>query len=151
MESNIYISAEEKLKVNETDVESVVNLLSESLNFSVESLEINFVSNDTILEINKKHLDHHYFTDIITFNYSGENDNLDGEIFISYDEAVENAKRFDCEVNIEVLRLIIHGILHLVGFDDIKDEDKIVMKQKEDEFVEKFRNNFTNEFVCYEN
>lgn len=150
MEQNLFISAEEGLFVDEQIVTDLITNLSKDCGFSIENLEFNFVSNETILDINKKHLDHHYYTDIITFNYSGENDNLDGEIFISYDEALENSKRYECEPKTELVRLVIHGILHLLGYDDIEESDKVIMKEKENEFVLKYDPQIRQEFAGYE-
>jgi len=150
MEDNFLVSAEKGLFVYEEVVSNLVNKIAKDLEFKIENLELNFVSNNTILDINKKHLKHHYFTDIITFNYSGENDNLDGEIYISYDEALENSKRYKCEPKTELIRLVIHGILHLLGYDDIEENDKIVMKKKENEYVLKYDPEIKKEFAGYE-
>lgn len=96
-----------------------------------------FCSDDYILEINKKYLNHHYFTDIITFNYN-EDDRVSGDIFVSIDTVKSNAIEFDTTFDNELRRVMIHGILHLVGFNDKTDEDKLVMRQKENEALDKF-------------
>jgi len=90
-----------------------------------------------ILALNGKYLSHHFSTDILTFNYSGSNTDLDGEIIISYEDAVENARRFYTSENEEYLRLIIHGILHLLGYDDQQKNNKLKMKRKETSLVKK--------------
>ncbi len=148
---NLQVSSEEMIIVNESDVNLILENLCDLLKISISSLEINFVTNDYILEINKKHLQHNYYTDIITFNYSGENNNLDGELYISFDEAIENSKRFDCKLKDELTRLVIHGVLHLVGYDDMNEKDKIEMKEKENELVTKICDKISKEFVSYEN
>jgi rRNA maturation RNase YbeY len=68
--------------------------------------------------MNIKYLNHHRSTDIITFNYSGKNDELDGELFISVEDARNNARAYGVKLNEELVRLIIHGFLHLLGFND---------------------------------
>ena len=72
-----------------------------------------------IHDINKSYLKHDYTTDIITFNYSNSLEQIDGEIFISIDDALSNSKKFKVTLSDELVRLVIHGILHLLGYDDL--------------------------------
>lgn len=76
-----------------------------------------FCSDDKILEINKEYLQHDYFTDIITFDYT-EDDIIGGDIFISIDTVKSNSEQFKTDFNDELNRIIIHGILHLCGIND---------------------------------
>ncbi|UCH65059.1 MAG: rRNA maturation RNase YbeY [Ignavibacterium sp.] len=119
----------------------LVGLLRKDLDYSIQSLFINFIDNASIQKINKEYLNHNYSTDIITFNYSGSNVAFDGEIFISIDDAQLNAKKYKISLSKELKRLIIHGILHLKGYDDIKSDDRIIMKKKENYLLNKY--NFT--------
>jgi rRNA maturation RNase YbeY len=98
------------------------------------------VNSEEILEINKNYLKHFYTTDIITFNYSGDNKNLEGEIFISLPDAKENALKFNVDFNQELLRLITHGMLHLLGYDDEEPEKKKIMKKLENKLVNDLSN-----------
>ena len=123
--------------IEKRKIHSLVNSLSKSLNFNIQSLEINFIGQKEILEINKAHLNHNYFTDIITFNYSGDNELLDGEILISVDDAIENAKNYKVSLKEETCRLVIHGILHLLGYDDISTSEKRKMKLMENKLLNK--------------
>ena len=123
--------------IEKRKIHSLVNSLSKSLNFNIQSLEINFIGQKEILGINKTHLNHNYFTDIITFNYSGDNKLLDGEILISVDDAIENAKNYKVSLNEETCRLVIHGILHLLGYDDISTSEKRKMKLMENKLLNK--------------
>ena len=96
--------------------------------------EINyyFCSDDYLLQMNREHLNHDYYTDIITFDYVvGEI--ISGDLFISVDTVLDNAKEFNCDYFQELHRVIIHGVLHLLGIDDKTDEDQEIMTQKEDE------------------
>lgn len=113
----------------------LVKELSGILEFDIDSLEINFISSDKIYKINSEYLNHNFTTDIITFNYSNQQKKLDGEIFISIDDASENAKKYNVDLQEELARLIIHGILHLLGFDDQHKKDKIKMKQQENKLL----------------
>ena len=76
--------------IEKRKIHSLVNSLSGMLDFRIQSLEINFIGQKEILEINRDHLNHNYFTDIITFNYSGDKKFLDGEILISVEDALES-------------------------------------------------------------
>ena len=132
--------SDKKYKVNKIRIHRLVNKLRKELNFSISSLPINFISSKEISIINKKYLNHDNSTDIITFNYSGKKDNLDGEIFISYDDAKNNSVKFNNSLAEEIFRLIIHGILHLLGYDDLNTKDYKIMKKFENQLLN--RNKF---------
>jgi len=134
---NLYVSSSSN-KVNKKRVHELVGLLRKELNFSIGSLYINLIDNDTIRKINEEYLNHNYTTDIITFNYSGNHIVIDAEIFISIEEAKQNARKYKVSPGKELTRLIIHGILHLVGFDDIEAKDRIKMKKKENNLLNKY-------------
>ncbi len=97
--------------------------------------DLNFIfcSDDYLLQVNKEYLNHDYYTDIITFNYCEEN-TISGDIFISLDRVSDNANQLKTE-DTELFRVIIHGVLHLVGFEDHTDEEKSTMRAKEDEAI----------------
>ena len=136
---NLHIySAQNKIK--KSNVHDLIKSLSVELNFLVSNLEINFISGEDIHEINKSYLKHDYTTDIITFNYSDSLQQLDGEIFISIDDALSNSKKFKVTLSDELVRLVIHGILHLLGYDDQNLTDKKIMKRLENKLLSK--NNF---------
>ncbi len=101
--------------------------------------EINIIncSDDYLLEINKKHLDHHYYTDVITFDYV-VGDIISGDIFVSEDRIVENAQSFGVTSEQEFLRVVIHGVLHLCGYGDHTEEEQSRMSKKEDEYLKLF-------------
>ncbi|HKI78669.1 MAG TPA: rRNA maturation RNase YbeY [Ignavibacteriaceae bacterium] len=131
-------SSEKKYKINKFSIHKLISELKKELNFKVLSLTINFISSEKIISINKEYLNHNYSTDIITFNYSGDNRNLDGEIFISCQDAQFNAKTFNNNLREEFKRLVIHGILHLLGYEDVKEKDKKVMKRLENDLVNRY-------------
>lgn len=105
--------------------------LAKAHKFKIGRLVYNFVNNEEILRINKKHLEHDYFTDIITFNYV-EGNKINGEIFISTEQVEEQRHDYDNNFEEELLRVIAHGLLHLVGFDDHNDEDRGIMRREEE-------------------
>ncbi|MCQ2171875.1 MAG: rRNA maturation RNase YbeY [Bacteroidales bacterium] len=104
------------------------------------NVNIIFCSDNYILDVNMQYLQHDYFTDIITFDYC-EGKTLSGDLFISIDSVRENSVFYGTEFRDELNRVIVHGILHLVGYDDHSDEDIILMRSKEDYYLS-FRNNF---------
>lgn len=89
-----------------------------------------FVENEKLLKINREYLKHNTYTDIITFDYS-DSDKLSGEIFISTERVNENAKKFKTTFNEELHRVIIHGILHLCGYNDKTKTETAEMRKKE--------------------
>ncbi|MBP3254493.1 MAG: rRNA maturation RNase YbeY [Bacteroidales bacterium] len=91
-----------------------------------------FTTDEKVLQINKQYLNHDFYTDIITFDYT-ENDTVNGDIFISTDRVRENAVTFNTTFDQELHRVIIHGVLHLIGFKDHSDKEQKIMRQKEDE------------------
>jgi rRNA maturation RNase YbeY len=99
-----------------------------------------FCSDTYLLDVNKQYLDHDYFTDVITFDYV-EGDVVSGDIFISVDRVEENAKSFSTSFSNELNRIIIHGILHLLGYNDKTDTDKLLMTGKEDLYLNLLNNN----------
>lgn len=89
-----------------------------------------FCSDDELLEINVKHLNHNTFTDIITFDYT-EDKKISSDIFISIDRVIENSKKFDTSFQNELHRVMIHGVLHLCGYKDKTKPDAELMRKKE--------------------
>jgi rRNA maturation RNase YbeY len=98
--------------------------------------EISFVfcSDEFLLDMNRQYLDHDTYTDIITFDYSKEDAKqpVSGEIFISTDRVRENAEKFDKPFENELQRVIIHGVLHLLGFGDKTKKAREEMRKQED-------------------
>lgn len=92
------------------------------------------VTDGELLEINKKFLNHDYFTDVITFNYN-ENDNVSGDIYISIDRINENAEKLKDNPDTEFNRVIIHGLLHLLGYNDKTSDQKKLIRSKEDTYL----------------
>ena len=99
------------------------------------AINIIFCSDNYILDVNMKYLQHDYFTDIITFDYC-EKDVLSGDLFISIDSVRENAQFYGTEFADELNRVMVHGLLHLIGYDDHSEADIAVMRQKENYYLE---------------
>ena len=101
--------------------------------------EVNYIFCDDkyLLEKNIKYLDHDTLTDIITFNYC-EGDMISSDIMISVERVMENSSIFENSFSEELNRVMIHGILHLIGYNDKTDGEKEIIRKKEDYYVNKF-------------
>lgn len=100
--------------------------------------EINYIfcGDDYLLNINQTYLKHDTFTDIITFPLTGTDENvISGEIYISIDRVKENADQYGKQYFDELSRVMVHGLLHLLGYDDQTAKEKSVMRQKEDYYL----------------
>jgi len=116
-------------------------LTSRWLKFVAESeakrlgdIAVIFCSDNYILDVNIKYLQHDYYTDIITFDYC-EGNRLSGDLFISIDSVKENASFYGTGFADELNRVIVHGVLHLIGYDDHTPEDIAVMRAKENYYL----------------
>ena len=105
--------------------------------YQLDELTYIFCSDAYLLQINQQYLNHDTFTDIITFDNSIEKKTVTGDIFISIDRIRENAAKFDQTVANELHRVIIHGVLHLLGYKDKSPADKKKMTQMEDKYLDK--------------
>ena len=105
---------------------------------SLNEISYNFCSDSELLKVNKEFLNHDTLTDIITFDYSGLS-GISGEVLISTERVKENAQEFSQVFNVELRRVMVHGVLHLCGFKDKTDADKLIMTEKEDFYLSRFR------------
>jgi rRNA maturation RNase YbeY len=110
--------------------------------------DINYIfgSDEYVKEINVSYLKHDYYTDIVTFNYN-ESDFLSSDIYISIDRVNENAISFAISFDDEFYRVVIHGILHLLGYQDKELKDQKVMRKKEDEYIKVLKTNFLSKGI----
>lgn len=99
------------------DITAWIKAVAESYGKKVGEIAYIFCSDEKILEVNRTYLQHDYYTDIITFDYT-EGNKIAGDLFISLDTVSTNAEQFNSAYNEELHRVIIHGILHLCGIDD---------------------------------
>ncbi|MBL7874817.1 MAG: rRNA maturation RNase YbeY [Cyclobacteriaceae bacterium] len=106
-----------------------------------ELKEISFIfcSDDYLHTINKTFLNHTTLTDIITFDHSEKKGTLEGEIYISIDRVIENAQKFKVSTEDEIRRVMIHGVLHLLGYKDKKSSEKRQMRKKEEACLSLFK------------
>jgi len=122
---------------NKSDYVDWINRVIVSEGFSAGQIDYVFCSDDYLLELNKEYLNHDTFTDIITFDYRDGN-TISGDIFISTDRVEDNAKKYDVAFSNELKRVMSHGVLHLAGYGDKSNEEKRIMREKEEEKIKMF-------------
>jgi probable rRNA maturation factor len=126
-----------KEKIDSGKVRKLVKEIIRKENSTLGEIEIVFLKDDEILKINSKHLGHNYFTDVITFSYN-KKFIINGDIFVSVDTVDRNAAAYHVLFSLEVIRVIIHGVLHLIGYNDQNLPDKGIMKEKENLYLKKW-------------
>jgi len=109
-----------------------IKIIAEKYEKRVGEVSFIFCSDTKIIDINRNFLNHDYYTDIITFDYS-ENDRISGELYISVDTVRTNAQKYKQPYQKELFRVMIHGILHLCGINDITHNQKKMMRNNENE------------------
>ena len=123
----------ERKHLTDKEIRSVVTGTFVGENIKDANINVIFVDDDIILEMNKKYLNHNFTTDVITFDFDEEN--IAGEIYISVDTAERQAKEYNVSLKNELKRLSIHGVLHLIGYDDDTDEKREIMHQLENKYL----------------
>jgi rRNA maturation RNase YbeY len=120
-----------------TKIRDWIESLTSSYGSKIERLDYIFCSDEYLIKINKEYLDHDDYTDIITFPYQ-EGKTIESDIFISLDRVMENAQMLEIKYEHELLRVLAHGLLHLIGFKDKSAEDVIKMRKAEDDAILSF-------------
>lgn len=119
-------------------IKKVIRKILEEEGKTSDFINVVLCSDEQLLKINREFLDHDYLTDVITFNYAGDpvNDPIEGEIYISADRVVENSQMYKVTPENEMQRVIIHGVLHLCGYNDTSKKQRSLMTQLENKFLE---------------
>ena len=131
----------DEIKYRIRGVKNVKNLIEKVImgeNKIPGDLNFIFTNDKKLRELNMKFLKHDYFTDVIAFSYS-DNNIIKGEIYISIDTVRINAINYKVSSNKEIIRVIIHGTLHLCGMDDKTKSEQILMRKREDRWLEEFK------------
>ncbi len=124
-----------KLPLSRSSIRALISRVFKSENAKLNALDINMVNNSKIRKINRDFLKHDYFTDIITFPYENNRNKIDGEIFVSLDTVKENSDFYDVNYTQELKRVIIHGALHLLGYNDKTKKEKEAIRRKENFYL----------------
>jgi len=124
---NLYLREKNRIR-------ALINTIAVMENKVFGFLSYNFCSDEYLLKINKKHLNHNNYTDIITFDLSEEGE-INGDIYISVERVKENSAAFKQRYTEELSRVMIHGFLHLCGYKDKTDKDISIIRKKENQYL----------------
>ena len=137
MRVNIFANHPDAPKLGRGRLSALVRSIIENEKKKAESVSVVLVDDAYLLEVNRNFLNHNYRTDVISFDL-GEGGEIEGEIYISVDRARVQARRYKVSTEKEIVRLIVHGILHLTGWEDKTRSEKLRMRKRENAFVEPF-------------
>ena len=126
---------------NKLITEIISSILINSTEYQKANISIIIENDEYLRNLKIKYFNMDILTDVITFNLSDNNMELDAEIYISWDRIIDNAKKYKQTIEQESKRIIIHGCLHLVGFNDSTKEEINLMRKKEQEYLNKFNQN----------
>jgi len=121
-----------------TKLKSFINKQCLKEGIRIETLHYVFCSDDFVLDINKRYLNHNFYTDIISFDLSEQRGHLIGDVYISIDRVKENAKTGGNRYTHELLRVIFHGALHFCGYKDKKPAEMKTMRSMEDKWLKAY-------------
>lgn len=129
----------EDVEIPNLDSEFFISWLSNACaeeNKSLEEVNLIFCSDEYLYDMNVQYLNHDYYTDIITFDYCEEN-RIIGDLFISKDRVIENANDNKVDFELELKRVVVHGVLHLCGYKDKSVSEEKLMREKENYYLNK--------------
>lgn len=125
-----------ELKIKRREWKKWIASIPESEQKKLQALHFIFCNDEYLLDVNIQYLNHDTFTDIITFDNSEDEGEIDGDIFISLERVKENATKFKVDFETELARVLAHGVLHLCGYGDKKSAEIKIMRAKEDFYIE---------------
>ena len=143
IEINIFNKAL-NLKMEDSKVRELAHLVLNEACYDKINLNFIFCNNQTLNDFKLKYFNDDVLTDIVTFPIRNDSE-LEAEIYISHEKAIQNAKEFKVSLNNEISRLIVHGILHLIGFNDTTKEKKKEMFEKQEQVISNFKKKLCDE------
>lgn len=135
---NFYFENVPRIVIFQNSIKEFVGNIIQKENRRFGEIGVIFCNDVYLLEINKSFLNHDFFTDIVTFDNSDVNE-IAGELYISIDRVKENSVEYNQKFKVELVRVIFHGILHLLGYHDQTPGEKAIMRGKEDEYLAMFK------------
>lgn len=117
-------------------IRQMIETIANNHGYIIQNICYIFMSDDELLQINQEHLQHDDYTDIITFDLSDKEACIDGEIYISVDRIEDNSIKFNCSKEDELIRVLSHGILHLMGYKDKTEKDSQKMRDAENKSID---------------
>lgn len=133
--ANISIHNFTKSRICKRKIKKLIMLFEDMHKCNIDTLSISFINDEEMIELNREHLKHEGSTDIITFTYEKDLNNLDGEILICVDEAKRQARKYKVKLIDELNRLVFHGLLHIIGYKDLTKEEKNIMHRNENKLL----------------
>lgn len=138
---NIINDYNEKLLFDISLVNQLVNSVFLGEGQSKAELNIILTNRETLSSLKKQYFNVDQFTDVIAFNLEDKDEDIEGEVYISIDDVLENSKTFSATFNNEFKRVLIHGVLHLLGYDDHEEDDIKIMRDLEQKYLLNSNNN----------
>ncbi len=138
---NFFYKKKETLPFNKDHVRLWLKDVVKKENKELGCINFIYCSDKYLLDLNKTHLKHNTLTDVITFNFSENKKTIEGDVYISKERVLDNSKAFSETFKSELLRTMVHGVLHLIGYDDKNKNDKKLMVKKENYFLSSFKTN----------
>ena len=129
--------------ISKKSLKEYLKSLASTEDKQLKDLSVVFTDDDYLLEVNKQYLNHDYYTDVITFDYSVDN-HVSGDIMISLPRVKENAESLKVSYEEELYRVVFHGLLHLCGYKDKTPSDEQLMRSKENKYLSMFVSRETN-------
>ncbi len=126
------------------EIKKIISDISHLENQNIESINLVLSTDLHLNELKKKYFNKDHLTDVITFNLEDDKSFIDGEIYISMDRIIDNSNHFKCDLNDELKRIIIHGVLHLFGYQDSSQKAKDKMTSLENYYMKKFPDKIIN-------
>ncbi|MFN1833821.1 rRNA maturation RNase YbeY [Balneola sp. MJW-20] len=131
----LFNTSDQKIPVNQQDLNQAAGLLASQENVSFTLVEVVYVDEDEIININQEYLDRNYVTDIISFSYHEEGDDIEGTLYCCAPRIEEQARELDEDLKKEYMRIFFHGLLHLTGYGDQTEQDKEQMTELENNYL----------------
>ncbi len=129
---SVFFEGIKRFDTGKKSIEPWLKQVTEHYGFTLAHLRIILCSDAILLGMNEKYLHHDTYTDIITFPFSDPDEPIEGELYISWERIQENASSLGTSASDEMHRVMVHGLLHLMGYDDQSEEQKQLMRRQED-------------------
>jgi len=138
MKAEINFNNSSKFNLNlDSDIKDWLGQVIQKHDYNYSEINYNFFTDDELLDINKKYLEHDFYTDIITFDNTIQ-DMISADIMISIDRVIDNAQKQQVDFKNELLRVMVHGVLHCMGYKDNTEDAQTIMRGKENEALNMF-------------
>ena len=124
-------------KFNNIEIQNIISKIAANEDQTIKSINLILSTDIHLNKLKKQYFQKDHYTDVISFNLEDEGDLIDAEIYISMDRIIDNANQFNCNSNEELTRIIIHGVLHLIGYNDENTDQKKTMTNLENFYMSK--------------